>query len=88
MLGRSLDEFQSVPAGRGVTGATVLDVLEEELSDGYFHYKDDLVDAVYRRVKCNIKTIERVAFEELKVVNQLAKTTPPKAMWKLPSIET
>ena len=53
-----------------------------------FHYKDDLVDAVYRRVKCNIKTIERVAFEELKVVNQLAKTTPPKAMWKLPSIET
>ena len=87
MLDKSLDEFQSVSTGRGATGATVLDVLEEELSDGLFHYKETLVDAVSRRVKCNKKTIERVAFEELKVVSKLANTTPPKAMWKLPSIE-
>jgi len=88
MLGKSLDEFQPVSTGRGATGATVLDVLAEELSDGFFHYKDDLVAAVSRRVKCNKKTIERVAFEELEVVKQLAKTIPPKAMWKLPVIET
>ena len=88
MLGKSLDEFQPVSTGRGATGATVLNVLEEELSDGYWHYMDDLVDAVSRRVKCSIKTIERVAFEELKVIRELTETTPPKAKWKLPAIAT
>ena len=84
MLGRSLDEFQSVSAGRGATGATVLDILEEELSDGYWHYKDDLVDAVTRQVRCSVKTIQRVAFEELKVDTELTETTPPKSKWRLP----
>ena len=88
MLGRSLDEFQSVSTGRGATDATVQDVLEEELEDGLWHYKDDLVDAVSRRVKCNIKTIQRVAFEELKVDKELTKETPPKAKWRLPVIGT
>ena len=84
MLDKSLDEFQSVSTGRGATGATVLGVLEEELSDGYWHYKDDLVDAVTRQVSCHVRTIQRVAFEELKVDTELTETTPPKAKWRLP----
>ena len=79
--------------GRGivrgpVAGFHFFQVLASLATQQGFFQADDLVDAVSRRVKCNIKTIERVAFEELKVVSKLDKTSPPKAMWKLPSIET
>jgi len=84
MLGKSLDEFQPVSTGRGVTGATVLDVLEEELGDGLWHLKETLVEAVLRRTDCSVRTIERVALDELKVDRRDTNEIPARAMWRLP----
>ena len=85
MLGRSLDEFQSVSTGRGATGASVRDILERLLQDGDWHLKEELVDAVGRQVECNIKTIERVAFDEMSVDRQNTNETPTRVLWRLPS---
>ena len=85
MLGRSLDEFQSVSTGRGATGASVRDILERLLQDGDWHLKEELVDAVGRQVECSIKTIERVALDEMSVDRQYTNETPTRVEWRLPS---
>ena len=84
LLGRSLDEFQCVSTGRGETGATVLGILEEELADGEWKPKDDLVATVLNEVSCAVRTIQRTAFKELNVETYLTQTFPQKAMWRLP----
>ena len=83
MLGRSLDEFQSVSTGRGATGASVRDILERVLEDGDWHLKEELVDAVGRQVECSVKTIERVAFDEMHVERENTNETPTRVLWRL-----
>ena len=83
MLGRSLDEFQSVSTGRGATGASVRDILERVLEDGDWHLKEELVDAVGRQVECSVKTIERVAFDEMHVERENTHETPTRVLWRL-----
>ena len=85
MLDRSLDEFHSVSTGRGATGASVRDILERLLQDGDWHLKEELVDAVGRQVECSIKTIERVALDEMSVDRQNTNETPTRVLWRLPS---
>jgi hypothetical protein len=84
LIGRSLDEFQCVSTGKGATGATVLGILEEELADGEWKAKEDLVATVLNEVKCSVRTIERTGLGELKADVFLTPTSPQKAMWRLP----
>ena len=84
LLGRELQEFQPTSTGRGGTGATVRDILEDELADGEWKAKDDLVATVMSAVDCHVRTIQRTAFDELNVEHCLTQTSPQKAYWRLP----
>ena len=84
LLGRTLDEFQSTSTGRGATGTTVRDILEDELADGEWKPKDNLVATVKSEVDCSLRTIQRSAFDELNVETYLTPTSPQKAYWRLP----
>lgn len=84
LLGRELQEFQPTSTGRGGTGATVRDILEDELADGEWKAKDDLVATIKEEVPCSVRTIQRTAFDELNVEHCLTQTSPQKAYWRLP----
>tara|TARA_B100002003_G_scaffold242467_1_gene265497 strand:+ start:820 stop:1896 length:1077 start_codon:yes stop_codon:yes gene_type:complete len=84
LLGRTLSEFQPCSTGRGATGATVRDILEKELADGEWKDKDDLVAAVKSEVNCSVRTIQRIALDELKVEHHQTNTSPQKSRWRLP----
>ena len=84
LIGRSLDEFQCVSTGKGATGASVRDILEDELADGAWKPKDELVATVLNEVTCSVRTIQRTALDELNVEHYLTQTSPQKAMWRLP----
>ena len=84
LLGRELQEFQPTSTGRGGTGATVRDILEDELADGEWKAKDDLVATIKEEIPCSVRTIQRTAFDELNVEHCLTQTSPQKAYWRLP----
>ena len=54
------------------------------LEDGDWHLKEELVDAVGRQVECSVKTIERVAFDEMHVERENTHETPTRVLWRLP----
>jgi hypothetical protein len=84
LLDKALDEFQSVSTGRGATGDIAQDVLVDEMQDGYWHRKADLVQVVQRVVQISERQIERIAFSQLHIESEMTPTSPPQAKWRIP----
>jgi RecA-family ATPase len=81
-LDKQLDEFETFQATANVKELTAMDEIEEELNNGHWHMKTNLIDRVKAKAQCSPKTVERAISQLVTqglVEKELTSTTPPKA---------
>ena len=81
MLDKQLDEFETFYATTNVKELTAMDEIEQDLKNGQWHMKTNLIDRVKAKAQCSAKTIERAINQLVAqglVEKELTNTTPPK----------
>ena len=84
MPDRKLKEFcELAPSGRGERGELTLEVLREELANGYWHRSKELVERVRRETGMSERQIRRLALETLKVETRIEEGVHGYTSWRL-----